>query len=237
MNGEDLLKHRDELVGEVLAAQKGQREPGPELRKKASKAATLEGLIARKLLLAGDNRLAVESFGSQAACLSFARRPREAFRIYDKARVLAASHRMKKHLLKKQQQLPGPPPCPQSVFQSAKTSIKSNTLLRRPQKEAYSATLKHFAERSDHALIQLPVGCGKTGTMCLLPFGIARGRVLVVARPGDWSLLTSASYIRAALSDMVLMTLSICDQAIGLAKALLSLWSATGISSRPRFIA
>ena len=31
------------------------------------------------------------------------------------------------------------------------------------------------------AIIQLPVGCGKSGVAAILPFGISRGRVLVIA--------------------------------------------------------
>ena len=34
--------------------------------------------------------------------------------------------------------------------------------------------------RNDPAIVQIPVGCGKTGIMATLPFGIAEGRVLVI---------------------------------------------------------
>src|SRR5260370_17472226 len=42
------------------------------------------------------------------------------------------------------------------------------------------AAHRHFQRSNEHAIVQLPVGCGKTGTMAILPFGLAHGRTLVV---------------------------------------------------------
>jgi superfamily II DNA or RNA helicase len=46
---------------------------------------------------------------------------------------------------------------------------------------AYRAVQEHFAESNEPALLQVPVGCGKTGLISILPFGIASSRVLIVA--------------------------------------------------------
>jgi superfamily II DNA or RNA helicase len=46
---------------------------------------------------------------------------------------------------------------------------------------AYRAVQEHFAESNEPALLQVPVGCGKTGLISILPFGIAQSRVLIVA--------------------------------------------------------
>lgn len=47
--------------------------------------------------------------------------------------------------------------------------------------EGYEAARGFFADGGYRAVEQIPVGCGKTGLITLLPFGIARGRVLVIA--------------------------------------------------------
>src|SRR5262249_24393769 len=70
---------------------------------------------------------------------------------------------------------------PGLVFRELKVNIVGNPNLRRPQTEADEAALAHFERGREHAIIQLPVGCGKTGAISLLPFGISSGRMLVVA--------------------------------------------------------
>ncbi len=67
-----------------------------------------------------------------------------------------------------------------SIFQSAMAAISSNDLLREPQREAHNAVRLHFGNESGHVVIVIPVGCGKTGVMAILPFGIAGGRVLII---------------------------------------------------------
>lgn len=66
-------------------------------------------------------------------------------------------------------------------FLASDASIEGNLLLRDPQKEAYAAAYEFFLNGGKSAIIQLPVGCGKSGLIALLPFGIAKGRVLVIA--------------------------------------------------------
>lgn len=66
------------------------------------------------------------------------------------------------------------------LFQTVPANIEANELLRDPQKEAHRHTRLHFAISSDPAILQIPVGGGKTGIMTTLPFGIASGRVLII---------------------------------------------------------
>ena len=66
------------------------------------------------------------------------------------------------------------------VFTTANVNIESNDQLREPQREAHRAVREHFAESDEPAIIVIPVGCGKTGIIATLPFGIAQGRVLVI---------------------------------------------------------
>ncbi len=66
-------------------------------------------------------------------------------------------------------------------FASVDFDIAENIYLRDPQREAYLAAYDFFSKGGNKAIIQLPVGCGKSGLIAILPFGIARGRVLVIA--------------------------------------------------------
>ncbi|WP_052193219.1 DEAD/DEAH box helicase family protein [Microbacterium sp. ZOR0019] len=67
-------------------------------------------------------------------------------------------------------------------FQTVEANIVDNQLLREPQKEAYKKLYDFFkADPKDKvALVQLPVGCGKSGLVSIAPLGIAAGRVLVI---------------------------------------------------------
>ncbi len=68
-------------------------------------------------------------------------------------------------------------------FSETPVSINGNHSLRVPQIEGYEAAAKHFSGSGpwESAIEQIPVGCGKSGLIALLPFGIAKGRVLVIA--------------------------------------------------------
>jgi DNA repair protein RadD len=66
------------------------------------------------------------------------------------------------------------------IFATANANIEANDLLREPQREAHRQVRDHFAISNEPAILQIPVGCGKTGIIATLPFGIARGRVLVI---------------------------------------------------------
>ena len=68
-----------------------------------------------------------------------------------------------------------------TFFNETPAFILDNPDLRDPQIQGWNATLRHFTNRTNHAVLQIPVGCGKTGLMAILPFGIAQGRVLVIA--------------------------------------------------------
>ncbi|MBI5738861.1 MAG: DEAD/DEAH box helicase family protein [Mycolicibacterium neoaurum] len=66
-------------------------------------------------------------------------------------------------------------------FSEAKARIGDNLQLREPQREAFDATVEHFEGGGGPAIIQLPVGCGKTGVAAILPFGLSNGRTLIIA--------------------------------------------------------
>lgn len=68
-------------------------------------------------------------------------------------------------------------------FQTTEVNILTNVELREPQIEAYVEAYNHFATNKEdtHAIIVLPTGCGKTGLISILPYGISEGRVLIIA--------------------------------------------------------
>ena len=66
------------------------------------------------------------------------------------------------------------------LFQTLTVDIEGNQRLREPQRDAHKAVRRHFDNDNEPVILQIPVGCGKTGIIATLPFGIARGRVLVV---------------------------------------------------------
>jgi DNA repair protein RadD len=68
----------------------------------------------------------------------------------------------------------------QHLFQLLTADVESNPQLREPQRDAHKAVRHHFDRDDEHAILQIPVGCGKTGLIATLPFGISRGRVLVI---------------------------------------------------------
>lgn len=69
----------------------------------------------------------------------------------------------------------------ESYFAETPANIEENLQLREPQIEAYQALYNFFYDGGKVAIIQIPVGCGKSGIAAIAPFGIAKGRVLVVA--------------------------------------------------------
>ena len=69
----------------------------------------------------------------------------------------------------------------EDFFQDTPATIETNPNLRDPQCSAYIQAVAYFQRGGKKALIQLPVGCGKSGLAAILPFGIAEGRVLVIA--------------------------------------------------------
>ncbi|MEW8626269.1 MAG: DEAD/DEAH box helicase family protein [Candidatus Thiodiazotropha sp.] len=69
----------------------------------------------------------------------------------------------------------------EKFFMDMQAHIEENLQLREPQIEAYEALYEFFRQGGKEAIIQIPVGCGKSGIAALVPFGIAQGRVLVVS--------------------------------------------------------
>ena len=68
-----------------------------------------------------------------------------------------------------------------SFFLDLDFNIENNDKLRRPQRDAYLSVCNFFRSGKNRAIIQMPVGCGKTGLAALLPFGLAEGRVIIIA--------------------------------------------------------
>ncbi|HUZ97526.1 MAG TPA: DEAD/DEAH box helicase family protein [Edaphobacter sp.] len=69
----------------------------------------------------------------------------------------------------------------EAFFTGLEFSIESNPSLREPQRDGYALTFDFFKAGKNKAILQVPVGCGKTGLAALLPLGIAKGRALVIA--------------------------------------------------------
>lgn len=69
-----------------------------------------------------------------------------------------------------------------NYFITARPNIDDNDELREPQKIAYAKVFDHFILKGKitDAIVVLPTGVGKTGLMGLLPYGISRGRVLII---------------------------------------------------------
>lgn len=62
-------------------------------------------------------------------------------------------------------------------FNDTQAYIQGNPDLRDPQVEGWFRTRQHFRNSSEHAIVQIPVGCGKTelGSWCCFPSGSPRG--------------------------------------------------------------
>ena len=69
----------------------------------------------------------------------------------------------------------------QMFFLSLDFSIEGNENLRDPQRDGYLRTYEFFRTGKNKAILQIPVGCGKTGLASLLPLGLAEGRVIAIA--------------------------------------------------------
>lgn len=66
-------------------------------------------------------------------------------------------------------------------FRNLAFHIEGNENLRDPQREGYLRAYEFFRAGKNKAILQIPVGCGKTGLASLLPLGLAEGRVIVIA--------------------------------------------------------
>jgi superfamily II DNA or RNA helicase len=95
-------------------------------------------------------------------------------------------------------------------FHAGTACILGNPRLRDPQRQAYLALREHFCRlrNSVPAIVQIPTGCGKSGILCVAPFGIAQGRVLVIApnltiKNGLERELSGAFYLRRGVFESV----------------------------------
>jgi DNA repair protein RadD len=68
-----------------------------------------------------------------------------------------------------------------AFFLDLDSKIDGNEYLRDPQRDGYLRTYEFFRKGKNKAILQIPVGCGKTGLAALLPLGLAQGRVIVIA--------------------------------------------------------
>lgn len=68
-----------------------------------------------------------------------------------------------------------------SHFKSTISNIEDNPKLREPQRQAHRECRLHFEKSSEPVVLQIPVGCGKTGVIATLPYGISDGRTLIIA--------------------------------------------------------
>lgn len=68
----------------------------------------------------------------------------------------------------------------ENYFIETDANIENNLTLREPQRDAYFSAFDFFSKGGRKAIIQMPVGCGKSGLAALLPFGISKGRVLMI---------------------------------------------------------
>jgi superfamily II DNA or RNA helicase len=73
----------------------------------------------------------------------------------------------------------------ENLFQLRNPSISDNESLRKPQREGFRAIQEHFArpDAEREVSVILPVGCGKSGLITIVPFGLKSKRALVIA-PG-----------------------------------------------------
>jgi DNA repair protein RadD len=69
----------------------------------------------------------------------------------------------------------------EAFFLDLDFKIEDNANLRDPQRDGYLRTAEFFRAGKNKAILQIPVGCGKTGLASLLPLGLAEGRVIVIA--------------------------------------------------------
>lgn len=68
-----------------------------------------------------------------------------------------------------------------AYFTTVPYNIAENSLLREPQCEGYERLYEYYKRGGQTAIVQFPVGCGKSGLAAIAPFGISKGRVLYIA--------------------------------------------------------
>ena len=174
----ELLREKSDLI--VLLELAKARKDRQAVRDLSSKAAVLEAQIAIEYLAKGRTDCALVNLISSASCFLDGGRYIEARRQFERAVEHTRNDPVDPWVKEQLGRLPVTV-TPGEVFSTANSNIEGNRQLRRPQIEAYRAALGHFQRSREHAIVQLPVGCGKTGVMALLPFKLSNNRVLVVA--------------------------------------------------------
>lgn len=176
---EELLREKNRVLLELEHAKKS-GAPRRQCEILASRVATLESRLADQMRTRGRHEDAAINLVSAASCLRDAHRPVEAVRILNLVLGITTLGSLQSWIRDQLSEL-RVDRVPAQGFDTQRVHILDNPNLRIPQREAYMAARRHFGHSNDHAIIQLPVGCGKTGTMAILPFGLARGRTLVIA--------------------------------------------------------
>jgi DNA repair protein RadD len=69
----------------------------------------------------------------------------------------------------------------EAFFLNLDFNVEENGALREPQRDGYLRAYEFFRAGKNKAILQIPVGCGKTGLASLFPLGLAAGRVIVIA--------------------------------------------------------
>ena len=72
-------------------------------------------------------------------------------------------------------------PHEQNPFAISVDAVATNAKLREPQREGYLALHDFWRRSKKPTIVQVPVGCGKTGLMAILPFGNCASRALYIA--------------------------------------------------------
>lgn len=177
----EFISRKSHLILALEAAKRAKENR--KILELASEAAALEGRIARDFILEDRSDDALVNLISQASCFGDAKRFTEKQRVLHFAAVMAIGRKAEKWIQDELKAIGEGHSNPSDVFSASSVDIDDNANLRRPQKGAYHAARDFFSSdhKENHAIVQLPVGCGKTGAMAILPFGISRGRVLVVA--------------------------------------------------------
>ncbi len=178
MDIREILAKKNELLLTLLALKKATASR-TKVRSLANQVAFLEGLLAEHWIEAGKPEIAARNVMSQASCLLDTRRRGEAGRVLRRVLRLGLSEKLNAYIEREFQK-----PLAEahsSRIPTAAPRIRGNTKLRKPQVLSYEESLAHFKDSGEPAIIQLPVGCGKTGAMSLAPFGLSSSRVLVLA--------------------------------------------------------
>lgn len=69
----------------------------------------------------------------------------------------------------------------ESFFLNLDYKIDGNDKLRVPQRDGYLRVQEYLEAGKNNAIVQIPVGCGKSGLAAILPLGISAGRAIAIA--------------------------------------------------------